>query len=210
MKQIPLLCLYLLSLLIAIVACFALAPKGSSMAFSWPLGGANTHENTIQGNLMELNNTDYNSTTAFQHPDLGNVTENVTQRVVVEYGDYAVQHSLYAPASLPSILPPRIIIEYADASFQIGLQRPETLNQTMAPRIMIEYADYAIIFRLRYAYDISDDGKVDMRDVGIAARGYGSSSGSSNWNMIADINGDAKIDMKDIGAIARHYGERFT
>jgi hypothetical protein len=107
------------------------------------------HESAIQGNSIELNNTDYNSTTAFEHPDLGNVTENVTQRVVVEYGDYAAQHTVYPPVGLPSILSTRIIVEYADTSLLIGLQRPEVLNQTIAPRIIIEYADMSFQLSLQ-------------------------------------------------------------
>ena len=143
MKEIPWLYLCLLSLLIVISACFTLAHVGSSMAFSRPPGGANTHESIMQGNIIKLNNTDYNSTTAFEQPDLGNTTQNVTARMVVEYGDYAIQQGVYAPTGLPQVFPTRIVIEYADTSFQIGTQRPETLNQTVAPRMIIEYADYA-------------------------------------------------------------------
>lgn len=115
---------------------------GSSMVCSWLLV-ARTHESTMQGTPIWFNDTDYNLTTTFEQPNLGNVTENVTQRMIVEYGDYAIQQGMYAPAGLPQVFPARIIIEYADTSFQIGLQRPETLNQTVAPRIIIEYADYA-------------------------------------------------------------------
>lgn len=104
---------------------------------------ARTDESIMQGTPIWFNDTDYNSTSPFEQPDLGNVTENVTQRMVVEYEDYALQQGVYAPAGLPQVFPTRITIEYADTSFQIGLQRPETLNQTVAPRIIIEYADYA-------------------------------------------------------------------
>jgi hypothetical protein len=125
-----------------IVVCFTLAHVKPTQGLNLSLGPS-THEGTIQGSSIWFNDTDYNSTTAFEQPDLGNVTENVTQRVIVEYGDYAIQQGVYAPAGLPQVFPTRIIVEYADTSFQIGLQRPETLNQTVAPRIIIEYADYA-------------------------------------------------------------------
>lgn len=60
-----------------------------------------------------------------------------------------------------------------------------------------------------FVFDINGDGKVDMRDVGIAAKGYGARPDSPNWNPIADINRDGKVDMKDIGAIAKHYGDHY-
>lgn len=195
-------------LVLVIGGCFTFTNAKSSQVLSQSLRGC-TYESPLQANTIWFNDTDYNSTAAFKQPGLGTVTGNVTPRMVIEYGDYAIQQSMSAPAGLPAIFPTRIFIEYADASFLISLQRPGNLNQTVGPRIMIEYADYAIIFRLRYAYDINDDGKVDMKDVGVAARGFGSSPGSPKWNMIADINGDAKIDMKDIGAIALHYGEHY-
>ncbi len=56
------------------------------------------------------------------------------------------------------------------------------------------------------------DGKVDMRDVGTAARAFGSYPGHPGWNPDADVTGpesspDNKVDMRDIGLIARHFGE---
>jgi hypothetical protein len=54
--------------------------------------------------------------------------------------------------------------------------------------------------------DITYDGKVDMRDVGMAAKAFGSYPGHPRWEKEADINFDNKVDMKDIGAIARKFG----
>lgn len=50
------------------------------------------------------------------------------------------------------------------------------------------------------------DIKVDMKDVGAAARAFGSYPGHARWNSQADLNLDYKVDMKDIGAIARKFG----
>jgi len=55
--------------------------------------------------------------------------------------------------------------------------------------------------------DLNGDGKVDIKDLAIAAKAYGSSPGMPNWNPIADMNGDLKIDIKDLATIAKHYGE---
>jgi len=57
------------------------------------------------------------------------------------------------------------------------------------------------------------DGEVDMRDIGVAARAFGSYPGHDRWNLEADITGpeylvpDNDVDMRDIALIARHFGE---
>lgn len=53
------------------------------------------------------------------------------------------------------------------------------------------------------------DGRVNMRDIAMVARAFGSSAGSSNWNPNADLNNDGIVDMKDIVLIARNFGQHY-
>jgi len=55
--------------------------------------------------------------------------------------------------------------------------------------------------------DLNNDHKVDMKDIGIACRAFGSYVGHPRWEFVADINFDGKVDMKDIGLICWHFGE---
>jgi parallel beta-helix repeat protein len=55
--------------------------------------------------------------------------------------------------------------------------------------------------------DINGDCRVDMTDVGYAARRFGIGPSSLLWNPNVDINDDLKIDMKDIGTVCRHFGQ---
>jgi hypothetical protein len=55
-------------------------------------------------------------------------------------------------------------------------------------------------------YDIDGNGKVDMKDVAIVAKAFGSTPGSPSWDPRADLDGNGKVDMKDIGAVAKAYG----
>jgi parallel beta-helix repeat protein len=57
--------------------------------------------------------------------------------------------------------------------------------------------------------DINQDGKIDMRDISLAAIAFGSYPGHPRWNPAADINIDNKVDMRDIGTVARHFGETY-
>jgi len=56
--------------------------------------------------------------------------------------------------------------------------------------------------------DINFDGKVDMKDIGMAARAFGTYPCHPRWRMEADLPPcDGKVDMKDIGRIARDFGK---
>ena len=54
--------------------------------------------------------------------------------------------------------------------------------------------------------DINGDGVVNLKDIALAARAFGSTPSSSNWNPNADINGDGTINMRDIALVARQFG----
>lgn len=53
--------------------------------------------------------------------------------------------------------------------------------------------------------DITGDGKVNMRDVGLVARLYGATRSSGNWNPLADVIQDGVIDMRDLGFVAKCF-----
>jgi Ca2+-binding EF-hand superfamily protein len=57
--------------------------------------------------------------------------------------------------------------------------------------------------------DINRDGKVDMKDVAIAAKAFGSCAGDPRWNPVADQNEDGKIDLKDIALVAKNFGKTY-
>lgn len=71
--------------------------------------------------------------------------------------------------------------------------------------------------------DINNDGKVDIRDVRLVAKAYGSfgpdyfypgSPASSNWNPACDLTGsngvsDGKVDIRDMELIAANFGQHY-
>lgn len=54
--------------------------------------------------------------------------------------------------------------------------------------------------------DINGDGKVDIRDVALAASAFGSYPGHPRWNPDADLNEDSTINIIDIAVVAFHFG----
>ncbi len=65
---------------------------------------------------------------------------------------------------------------------------------------------------IRLLGDLNGDGKVDMKDIAIAAKAFGSYPGHSRWDPAADVTGpeylvpDEKVDMRDIAVISRNFG----
>lgn len=62
--------------------------------------------------------------------------------------------------------------------------------------------------------DINHDLKVDMKDIGRAAKAFGTVAGNAYWNPHADITGalgdpDGKVDMRDIALTAKHFLEHY-
>ena len=51
------------------------------------------------------------------------------------------------------------------------------------------------------------DGKVDIRDISLVAKAFGSVPGTPAWNPNCDINNDGRIDIRDISIVAKHFGE---
>jgi hypothetical protein len=55
--------------------------------------------------------------------------------------------------------------------------------------------------------DINKDGKVNIQDLYIAAKAFGTEPGDERWSEIADINKDGKVDIKDIYRVAKDFGK---
>jgi len=57
--------------------------------------------------------------------------------------------------------------------------------------------------------DVNGDLRVDITDVAVASRAFGSTPSSLRWNPIGDVNGDGKIDITDIALIAKNFGKHY-
>jgi endoglucanase len=55
--------------------------------------------------------------------------------------------------------------------------------------------------------DLNKDGTVNILDIFIVTKAFGSKVGDANWSEVADLNNDGIVDILDIFAIARDYGK---
>jgi len=55
--------------------------------------------------------------------------------------------------------------------------------------------------------DINGDGKVDIFDVVLLAKAFGTKPGDPAWNQGADLNNDGIVDIFDVVTIAKNFGQ---
>jgi thermitase len=68
----------------------------------------------------------------------------------------------------------------------------------------------SVTIRIRIFGDINDDGRVDITDVSLVAKAFGSNPTRGRWNPICDLNGDGRVDIQDVARVARNFGRRST
>jgi len=86
-------------------------------------------------------------------------------------------------------------------SYNVNLtvkDNPGLTNSTVEP----------IQVRGRASPDVNDDGFVDIRDLAMIARAYGSSIGNERYDAKVDLDENGLVDVRDIAICARVFGER--
>jgi len=61
--------------------------------------------------------------------------------------------------------------------------------------------------KIRILGDLNGDGKVDIKDLALAALAFGSYVGHPRYNPDADVNQDGKVDIRDLARIALNFGK---
>ena len=62
--------------------------------------------------------------------------------------------------------------------------------------------------RAAYFADLNSDGKVDILDITIVAKAYGTKPGDPQWDPIADVAEPyGEINILDIATVAKDYGK---
>jgi hypothetical protein len=97
-----------------------------------------------------------------------------------------------------------VIVNGSSISYTMSM---DSLNQYLCFSYMHSINEIQIITTI--VGDINGDRTVDMKDIIIAARAFGTSPNDPRWDPRADINKDLKVDMKDIIVTARNFGKQW-
>jgi PKD repeat protein/5-hydroxyisourate hydrolase-like protein (transthyretin family) len=65
----------------------------------------------------------------------------------------------------------------------------------------------AKIVAVYHKADLNRDETVNIMDIAMVARAYGSELGDVNWNAVADLDNNGRIDILDAATVARNYGK---
>jgi len=72
------------------------------------------------------------------------------------------------------------------------------------------YAELTLTFKPTLLGDLNGDCTVNIIDLNIVARAYGTRPGNEKWNPVADLNDDDVINIIDMNIVARQYGKTCT
>jgi hypothetical protein len=56
--------------------------------------------------------------------------------------------------------------------------------------------------------DIDRNGEVNIKDLFVVAKAFGSKLGDANWNVKADVDGDNLVNIVDVYRVARDFGKK--
>jgi len=57
--------------------------------------------------------------------------------------------------------------------------------------------------------DLNGDGKIDIKDLALAAKAFGSYPSHPRWNSRADVDQDGRVYIKDLAIVARNFGKTY-
>jgi hypothetical protein len=132
-----------------------------------------------QGNGVTVNDADYYSTDTAESPPQNLTDLVVTPRIIIEYSNWALGTGLLAPDLIPVVTVPR--------------------------RVIVEYADFVSEGIMRMTPDVKRDGAVDIVDVSIVARAFGTKPGQARWNPVADLDANEWVNIVDVNMVAREF-----
>jgi minor extracellular serine protease Vpr len=93
-----------------------------------------------------------------------------------------------------------------DGSTELWLGKPLATNgsrtaETIAQSLVITLRSGANV------WDIDGNKRVDLGDMVVLARAYGSKIGDKRYDNTADLNGDGRVDDADLQILRQHYGD---
>ena len=79
-------------------------------------------------------------------------------------------------------------------------------------KIVLVFVALAFLMALRPVLgtlvgDVNGDGKVNIEDVAIVAKHFGTTPSSPTWNPACDLDNNGKVDIADVAIVAQAFGQ---
>jgi hypothetical protein len=105
----------------------------------------------------------------------------------------------------------QVLTSTKDTPFHIVTSQEDPNYGTILIDTNLNYIGYqstdGAFANVRAPWDINWDLKVDIADLALVARSFGTTPGASGWNITADVNGDGRVDIADLTLVASHFGQ---
>jgi hypothetical protein len=93
-----------------------------------------------------------------------------------------------------------------DGSTELWLGKPLATNGSGTVETIAQSLDITLRSGAN-VWDIDGNKRVDLADMVILARAYGSKIGDKAYDNAADLNGDGRVDDADLQILRQHYGD---
>ncbi len=178
-------------------------------------------ENLWSATLKPVTTQPTNPVAIFTYPAIARVNGTTTFNATGSLPGWSISKGSPAPiasyrwnfgdGNTTTVTTSIIVHKYtAVGNFTVTLTVTDTANQQNS----VSHVVSVVVFNYE-AWDLNQDRKIDIKDLAIAAKAFGTSPGMPNWNPVADITGpvylvpDGKVDIRDIALIAKHFGETY-
>ena len=104
----------------------------------------------------------------------------------------------------------RFVFGSNDQKVQAGEVKKVTCSLTISPKItnITNFSFDVLLQGTNYLLsDVNKDGIVDMKDIAIVARAFGTTPTSPRWNPNADLNRDLEVDVHDLSLVCRDFAK---
>jgi len=142
----------------------------------------------------------------------GTLTINVTVKNVGDFNESAVSVTLYynvtAVESVDMYPLSLGVGQSLMFTFKWNTEGVAYQNYTLTAAVTIPTGSNTLSdgnITVKLQGDVNGDGIVNLKDIALVARAFGSTPTSPNWNPNADINGDGVVNMKDLALVARNF-----
>lgn len=89
----------------------------------------------------------------------------------------------------------------------LGFTISPTLTLEASPTTVSPSTPFKLSGTLSIRNDVDGSGRVDMADMWLLQKAYGSRPGDARWNPKADVDGSGRVDMNDMFLVVRAYGQ---